>query len=118
MVIERTCSSKKPIALKLKVCHTRCMTTKKAPTSHKPFKTLKAKTTPVSRKRVAAKVKTILTEESFRDALAALINYHSREVRSNTPDFILAGFLTDCLDAYDFALSERMRFLSGKTKER
>jgi hypothetical protein len=37
----------------------------------------------------------------FRGELEQLINLHSKENGSNTPDFILAGFLTDCLDTFD-----------------
>ena len=43
----------------------------------------------------------------FRDELVALINIHSRENESNTPDYILAKFLEDCLDAFDFATKLR-----------
>lgn len=38
---------------------------------------------------------------AFRDELEALINRNSRENGSNTPDFLLAAFLTDCLLAFD-----------------
>jgi len=31
---------------------------------------------------------------------AVVINRHSLEKRSNTPDFILAEYLMDCLDTY------------------
>lgn len=43
----------------------------------------------------------------FRGALKDLINYHSMENGSNTPDFILAEYLTDCLAAFDRAISAR-----------
>jgi hypothetical protein len=43
----------------------------------------------------------------FRDELSALINKYSKENGSNTPDFILAGFLTDCLSAFDKATRVR-----------
>ena len=46
-------------------------------------------------------------EVSFRKDLEALLNRHSRENESNTPDFILADYLTGCLRAFDSAV--RMR---------
>lgn len=36
-------------------------------------------------------------EKSLEKELSELLNRHSAENRSNTPDFILAGFLTGCL---------------------
>lgn len=46
----------------------------------------------------------------FSKALAALINKYSIESKSNTPDFILAQFLTEILDAYAKATYERDRW--------
>ena len=43
----------------------------------------------------------------FRGQLENLINSCSLENRSNTPDFILAEYLTDCLRAFDKALQAR-----------
>jgi len=37
----------------------------------------------------------------FLKELQELINRHSLENNSNTPDFILAEYLVDCLDAYE-----------------
>lgn len=45
--------------------------------------------------------------DEFRQELESLINKHSRENISNTPDFILAMFLVRCLEAYDQAVSDR-----------
>jgi hypothetical protein len=36
-------------------------------------------------------------EEKFRDELEELINRHSMENGSNTPDFVLAEYLVKCL---------------------
>jgi hypothetical protein len=47
------------------------------------------------------------TRTELRRDLAAVINRHSAENDSNTPDFILAGFLVDCLDAYAGAVVAR-----------
>lgn len=40
---------------------------------------------------------------NFRKELASLINCHSKENVSDTPDFILAEYLVDCLQAFDKA---------------
>lgn len=45
--------------------------------------------------------------KSFRKALEELINEYSKENGSNTPDFILADYLIDCLDAFDNAVNRR-----------
>lgn len=44
---------------------------------------------------------------NFREALEGLINEHSLENGSDTPDFILAEFLTDSLAAFDKATQTR-----------
>lgn len=46
-------------------------------------------------------------EPRLRKAIEAAINSNSAEKGSNTPDFILAEFLTDCLAAYDKAVLRR-----------
>jgi len=43
----------------------------------------------------------------FREDLETLINQHSRENGSDTPDWILAEYLMDCLNAFDLAVSRR-----------
>lgn len=43
----------------------------------------------------------------FRKELEVLINRHSAENGSMTPDFILAQYLVDCLGAFDKAVSNR-----------
>ena len=43
----------------------------------------------------------------FRKDLAALINRHSLENGSDTPDFILADFLAGCLALWDANVSAR-----------
>ncbi len=43
----------------------------------------------------------------FRDDLETLLNRHSMENGSDTPDFILAEYLTNCLQAFDTALHSR-----------
>jgi hypothetical protein len=43
----------------------------------------------------------------FKKELTDLINHHSLENASNTPDFILAKYLADCLSAFNQATRER-----------
>ena len=43
----------------------------------------------------------------FAQELQALINRHSQENASNTPDFILAAFLEACLAAWNQATLRR-----------
>lgn len=49
----------------------------------------------------------IVAAESFRNEFTALLNRHSKENESNTPDFILAEYLTACLAAFDMAVNRR-----------
>jgi hypothetical protein len=43
----------------------------------------------------------------FRKELEALLNCHSKENGSDTPDYILATYLMACLDAFDGAVNSR-----------
>lgn len=51
---------------------------------------------------------------SFRDHLERLINAHSMENVSNTPDFILASYLASCLDALNDCVVARDEWYSVK----
>jgi len=51
---------------------------------------------------MAEKLKT-----GFREDLQTLINYYCVENGSDTPDFILAEYLNDCLKSFDKAVSAR-----------
>ncbi len=51
--------------------------------------------------------------DEFRKELEHLINRHSLEGASVTPDFILAKYLTDCLEGFDFAVSETFKWSTG-----
>lgn len=42
-------------------------------------------------------------EDDFMDDLTKLLNRHSKELPSNTPDFILSDYLCSCLDSYNKA---------------
>lgn len=44
---------------------------------------------------------------SFRDALVNLVNRHSLENGSDTPDWILAEYLIACLKTFDTCVEER-----------
>lgn len=43
----------------------------------------------------------------FEKELEQLINHHSLENGSDTPDFILARFMTQCLEAWNVGLIRR-----------
>ena len=43
----------------------------------------------------------------FRRELESLINSHSMENGSDTPDFILASYLTECLHLFDKTVKHR-----------
>ena len=43
----------------------------------------------------------------FKPELEALLNHYSLEGYSDTPDFILAQYLWDCLAAFNRAVNER-----------
>ena len=45
-------------------------------------------------------------DESFHEALKDLINRNSRENASNTPDFILARYMSACLQAFETGLQQ------------
>lgn len=45
--------------------------------------------------------------KTFRQDLEEVINKHSMENGSNTPDFMLAEYLTDCLRAFDKVMKRR-----------
>lgn len=48
--------------------------------------------------------------KTLRQDLEDVINRHSAENESNTPDFILAGFLVDCLETFDHAVRAREKW--------
>jgi hypothetical protein len=43
----------------------------------------------------------------LKDEVRDLLNRHSRENASNTPDFILADYLMSCLEAFEFGVQQR-----------
>jgi len=61
---------------------------------------------------------------TFMQELENLINRYSKENGSNTPDFILAEYLNNCLEAFDKAVVNRQEwykpdsFVPGSLDER
>lgn len=54
---------------------------------------------------------------NFREKLGHLINYESLENGSDTPDFILAEYLADCLTAFDKAVTRRSKWYAQPVSE-
>lgn len=52
---------------------------------------------------------------TFCNDLENLINRHSLENGSNTPDAILADYITDCLTVFDKAVNRREEWYGRKT---
>ena len=48
-----------------------------------------------------------MTTTKFRKELQCLVNTHSLENISNTPDWIIAGYLARCLNVLDEAIQQR-----------
>lgn len=51
-----------------------------------------------------------LAVETFEQALERLLNMYSQENGSNTPDFILAQYLSGCLKAWNEAVVAREKW--------
>jgi hypothetical protein len=51
-----------------------------------------------------------IMQSDFRKDIEATLNRHSAENGSETPDFILAQYLIDCLGAYDKAVMGREKW--------
>lgn len=51
---------------------------------------------------------------TFRKEIESLINRHSMENGSDTPDFILADYLVACLTAFDAAVKRREELRASK----
>jgi hypothetical protein len=59
-----------------------------------------------------------MEESEFQVELQRLINKHSKESVSNTPDFILAGFVSSCMAAFNEATNNRDRWFNLDTSLR
>lgn len=51
-----------------------------------------------------------ITSQALTNAFAHAINCESRENASNTPDFILASYLVECLKNYEAAVNAREKW--------
>jgi len=56
-------------------------------------------------------------EKTFKEDLLTLLNTHSAENRSNTPDFILAEYMLTCLNAFDDAVNNRAKWYEHNKSE-
>ena len=52
----------------------------------------------------------------FKNDLRDLINTHSRENGSDTPDFILAQYIENCLFSFEIAIQDRETWYGRKTE--
>ena len=53
--------------------------------------------------------------ENFKKDLTYLINKHSLENDSNTPDFVLAEYLVGCLESYNKSIKLKDGFYNKST---
>lgn len=54
-------------------------------------------------------------KKKFHEELESLINRHSMENGSDTPDFILARYMATCLEAFDAATKRRDEWYGFKS---
>lgn len=52
---------------------------------------------------------------AFKNELEILINKYSIENGSNTPDFILTNYLISCLNNFEDAIIQRIRFKNNES---
>lgn len=57
-----------------------------------------------------------LPATAFVNELETLLNQHSYENGSNTPDFILAEYMMNCLFSFNAAVSQRERWYGRNPK--
>lgn len=57
-------------------------------------------------------------EPTFVQELEHLINKHSQESASGTPEFILAEYMMSCLDAFNKAVQDREKWYGRRTNAR
>ena len=61
--------------------------------------------------------KKMADHSKLRKEIEQAINKNSLENGSNTPDFILAEYLTDCLRIFDKAVNKREEWYGRKERE-
>jgi hypothetical protein len=54
---------------------------------------------------------------SLQEEIKSVINCHCAENESDTPDFILASYISDCLAAFNRAVNMREAWYGRKTLE-
>lgn len=54
---------------------------------------------------------------SFEKELEILLNKYSKETANNTPDFILAKYLNNCLDNFSETVSATSRWIAPTLKD-
>lgn len=52
--------------------------------------------------------------DSFEKELRSSINYHGKDSEANTPDYVLAQYLVQCLDHFTTTIKEREKHTSSK----
>lgn len=57
------------------------------------------------------------TKKAFVDKITEVINYHSKENGSDTPDFILAQYLNGCLNNWNKSVKAREKYYSKDREE-
>lgn len=58
-----------------------------------------------------------MSKETFEKRLKDLINEESMENGSNTPDFILAKYISNCLEAFNRAVNARTNWYGDDTEK-
>ena len=58
----------------------------------------------------------MIKQEKLRDEIESVLNKHSAENGSGTPDFILAQYLIDCLKAFDNAATRRVEWYGSESR--
>ena len=61
-----------------------------------------------------AKFTELKNKAEFQDELTKLINRYSQENKSGTPDFILAQYIQNSLNAFNLAVNEREKWYGRK----
>lgn len=63
------------------------------------------------------KEETVVSKLTFEEELKWLINKYSKENESDTPDFILANYLNNCLSAFNSASKTRTHWHNAEPDE-
>lgn len=64
-----------------------------------------------------AKFQELQNKAGFQNELTKLINRYSQENNSGTPDFVLAQYIQNSLNAFNLAVNEREKWY-GRTQDR